>query len=90
VAVVVSRALALYLLCWIFSEITYIPTVPFSLTHYISHPSVLAARDYFSDMDLLSLALRVFRIVTLLGVAFWLYFYGSSTQRYFLAQRRLC
>jgi len=82
-AVVVSRALALYPLCWIFSEITYIPTVLFSLTHHTSHQSVLAARDYFSDMDVLSLALRVFRSVTLLGVAFWLYFCGSSMQRYF-------
>jgi hypothetical protein len=79
----VSRALALYLLCWTFSELTYVPSSLFSLTHHMSQHSVLVTGDYFTDLDVLSLALRVFRIVTLFGIAAWLYFCGPSAQAYF-------
>jgi hypothetical protein len=51
----VSRALALYLLCWVFSELSNIPVLLFSLAHHVSRRGVLAASDYFSDYDVLSL-----------------------------------
>jgi hypothetical protein len=81
--VLVSRALALYLLCWSFSEFTYMPTTLFSLSHHVGQRSVLRSSDYFSDYDVLSVALRAVRLVILLGVAIWLYNCGSSTKRYF-------
>jgi hypothetical protein len=83
----VSRALALYLFCWVFSELSNIPVSLFSLAHHVSQRGVLAASDYFSDYDVLLLSLRIVRIVTLLGVAAWLYTCGLSTQRFFLQSR---
>jgi hypothetical protein len=83
----VSRALALYLLCWAFSELSNIPVSLFSLAHHVSQRGVLAASDYFSDYDVLSLSLRVVRIVTLLGVAAWLYTCGLSTEKFFLRNK---
>ena len=79
----VSRALALYLLCWAFSEVTYVPSLLFSLTHHMGEQSVLATADYLTDHDVLSLALLVFRLVTLFGVAAWFYTCGPSGQGYF-------
>jgi hypothetical protein len=79
----VSRALALYLLCWGFSEVTYVPSSLFSLTHHMSQHSVLATGDYFTDLDILGLALRAFRIVILFCIAAWLYACGPSAQGYF-------
>ena len=78
-----SRALALYLLCWAFSEVTYVPSLLFSLTHHMGEQSVLATADYLTDHDVLSLALLVFRIVTLFCVAAWFYTCGPSAQGYF-------
>ena len=49
----------------------------------MSQHKVLVAGDYFTDLDVLSVALRVFRIVTLFGIAAWLYFCGPSAQAYF-------
>jgi len=43
----VSRALALYLFCWVFSELSNIPVSLFSLAHHVSQRGVLAASDYF-------------------------------------------
>jgi len=44
---------------------------------------MLAAGDYFTDSDVLSLALRIFRIVTLCIIALWLYKCGKDTQSFF-------
>jgi hypothetical protein len=79
----VSRALALYLMDWAFSEVTHIPSSLCSLSHRMSQRSVLATGDYFSDLDVLSVALRVFRIVSLLCIAARLYKCGVSAQAYF-------
>jgi hypothetical protein len=81
---VVSRALALYLACWTFSEVTYVPSSLYSLSHHLSQRSVLAAGDYFTDYDVLTVALRVFRIVALSIIALWLYKCGTYAQGYFL------
>jgi len=79
----VSRALARYLMCWGFSELTYVPTFLYSLIHHMSQHSVLATADYFTDHDALALALLMFRIVTLVIVAAWLYTCGPTAQGYF-------
>jgi hypothetical protein len=59
------------------------PTTLFSLSHHVNQRGVLRSSDYFSDFDVLAVALRAVRLVTLVGVAIWLYNCGSSAERYF-------
>jgi hypothetical protein len=56
----VSRILALYLMGWGFSEVTYVPSLLYSLTHHMSQHGVLATADYLTDHHVLSLMLLIF------------------------------
>jgi hypothetical protein len=83
--VLVSRAVALYLICWAASELTYLPSRIFSLTYHLGQQSVLATSSYWRDTDLLSLGMPIFRIVALFTTAFWLYQCGPTVRAYFLS-----
>jgi uncharacterized membrane protein len=76
-----SRALALYLLCWALTEVTYLPQRLFSLTH---RSSVLISRDYLSTYDLVGLWFHALRIVALFATAAWLYRGGAPVEAFFL------
>lgn len=72
-----SRALALYLLCWGFSDITYLPQELLSARHhYGSH-------DYWLTYYSIELTFRIVRIVGLFAAALWLYSCGKPVESFF-------
>ena len=81
----VSRALAVYLLFWFLSDLTYLPSDLFSLWH---HQNMLGATDwirYLRDSNRISLSFRLLRMVILFFAVQWFYRSGPAVQAYFLA-----
>jgi ABC-type sulfate transport system permease component len=69
----VSRAFALFLIIWVFTEVTNLPHYLSSLFHYTSLRSVLATRDYWSSYYLTLTVSSVVRMIAFLLAAalFW-------------------
>lgn len=76
-----SRALALYLLCWGLSDLSYLPQRFLSLGH---HSLALIGHDYAATYYALEFAFGIVRIVALFAVASWLYRCSESVQALFL------
>lgn len=84
--VLASRALALYLICWGLSDVTYLPQVLLDIHHHWHHSSVLVNEigpDYYLRYHEVQLALYLVRISALLFVARWLIRHSDSVYRYF-------
>lgn len=82
---IASRALAVYLLFWLLSDVTYLPSNLFSLWH---HRNVLGATEwttYLRDSEVISLSFRLLRMVALFFAVQWFYRSGPGVQGYFLA-----
>jgi hypothetical protein len=63
-ALLASRALALFLISWAFAEVTYLPERLFALSHHLNQSSVLVAHDYWSNYYLI---ITVFLLLPVLG-----------------------
>jgi hypothetical protein len=75
-ALLASRALALFLVSWAFAEVTYLPERLFALSHHLNQSSVLMAllgQDYCSSYDLIVTVFVLLRVLGLLlaAVLFW-------------------
>ena len=89
--VLASRALALYLICWGLSDVTYLPQVLLDVYHHSHHSSVLANEagpDYFLTYHKVQLVFYLFRITALLLTARWLIKHGDGVYRYFFPSER--
>ncbi|MBZ5655458.1 MAG: hypothetical protein LAO56_09285 [Acidobacteriia bacterium] len=78
---IVSRALAIYMLFWFLSDLTYLPSHLFSLSH---HENGLSTA-YWRDSERISLTFLLLRMVALFFAVQWFYRSGPAIQRYFLA-----
>ena len=81
---IVSRAVALYLLCWALSDLTYLPERLFALSHHAVEHGVIVTNYYYRNLDILSLAALLVRIAALLIAAAWLYKCGPRVEAFFL------
>jgi hypothetical protein len=81
---IVSRALAVYFLTWLLTDLTYIPTNLHSLFHHAETTGAMAG-PYLRNSDLLSLSFRVLRMIALFFAVQWFYRAGPSIQKYFLS-----
>ena len=77
-----SRALALYLVCWGLTEVTFIPQVLLSLRHSLALASGGYTR-YTRAYDSVALTFYVVRAVALFATAGWLYKCGSRVEGFF-------
>jgi hypothetical protein len=69
----VSRAFALLMIIWTFTEITSLPHNLFSLSEHMKVRSVLAPRDYWTNYYLILTVCNIVRTLVLFFVAvlFW-------------------
>lgn len=84
-AVIVCRALSVYLLFWLVLELTYLPGSMFSYFHHRLGPTTTTTQLFWRDYYLLSLCFLVFRIVALFFAVQWFYRAGPRLQAYLLA-----
>jgi hypothetical protein len=84
--VLVARAVALYLLCWMGNELLYLPSRVFELLHHLRNPieHYRSAQQYWQDVYVLALCTTLIRIILLFVVAGWLYRCGPRVKAYFL------
>jgi hypothetical protein len=77
--VFVARAVALYLLCWLGSELTYLPVRIIEVWHYLRH-----TKEYFQDVYVVGFGFALIRIILLLLIAGWLYRCGPRVKAFFM------
>jgi|SRR5690348_17091616 len=78
--VLASRAVALYLICWALSDITYLPQVIVEFRHH----GTAANHDFWWNYYRVDLTFYVVRIVALFVAAEWLIKCGEGVYKYFL------
>jgi len=81
---IACRALSVYFLVWLLSELTYLPTRVFSFLHYQAVLNESGGRNFGRDLELVSLAFLVLRIVVLFFAVQWFYRSGPAIRRYFI------
>lgn len=72
-----SRALALYLLCWGLSDLTYVPQ------EFLSARYRFGTHGYLLTYNIIELTFRIIRIVALFAAAMWLYSCGKQVEGFF-------
>lgn len=82
---IVSRALAVYLLFWLLSDLTYLPSHLFALWHHENGLGTQIGTTYWRDSERISLAFLMFRMVVLFFAVQWFYRSGPTVRAYFLA-----
>jgi len=82
--VLASRAVALYLICWALSDITYLPQVIVEFRHH----GTAANHDFWWNYYRVDLTFYVVRIVALFVAAEWLIKCGEGVYKYFLPLER--
>jgi len=82
---IASRTLAIYMLFWFISDLTYLPSHLFSVWHHENTLRSAMATTYWRDSNRLSLALHPLRMVLLFFAVQWFYRSGPKVQEYFLA-----
>ena len=81
--VLVARAVALYLLCWMGSELTYLPDRIYRLYHYVRSERIATGERYFQNTYVIELGFALIRILGLFLVAGWLYRCGPRVRAFF-------
>lgn len=81
--VLVARAVALYLLCWMGSELTYLPNRIHGLYHYVHSEHVGIGQQYLQNTYVLELGFALIRLLGLFLVAGWLYRCGPTVTAFF-------
>ena len=84
--VLVARGVALYLLCWMCTELTYMPTRILGVYHHLHYTQehVATAQTYFQDVYVLNFGFGGIRIILLFLAAGWLYRCGPRVKAYFM------
>ena len=84
---IVARALSIYLMFWLLSDLSYLPMDLHSLLYYAKGAAITggSCMRYGRDHDILSMCFRLLRIVALFFAVQWCYRVGPSFRRYFLA-----
>jgi hypothetical protein len=80
---ILSRALAVFFLAWLLSDLTYLPSYIFAFLHHentLSGPS----GTYLRNLDFISLLFLLLRIAVLFFAVQWFYRAGPAIQEYFL------
>jgi hypothetical protein len=80
----VSRAMTLYLVLWVLSDLTYVPERLFSFFHYAKLPNASANEHYLRGYYFIILVSLVARIVALSILARWIHKCGPSVESLFL------
>ena len=81
---IASRALAVYFLFWLLSDLTYLPSRLFSLWHHRNMPGSTEWTTYLRDSDVISVSFHLLRMVGLFFAVQWFYRSGPAIQEYFL------
>jgi hypothetical protein len=83
----VARALSLYLLVWLLSDLSYFPADLHSLFYYTREAAITGGTymTHTRDHDIVLISLRLLRMVALFFAVQWCYRVGPSLQRYFLS-----
>jgi hypothetical protein len=81
---IACRVLSVYFLVWLLSELTYLPQRVFSFLHYQGVLNQSGGRNFGRDLELISLAFLVLRIVVLFFAVQWFYRSGPAIRRYFI------
>jgi hypothetical protein len=81
---IASRALAIYFLAWMLSEITYVPALAYSFFHDVGRAGAFNTYAYYSNHDAISLSFHAARICALFLVAQCLYRGGPAVHRFLL------
>jgi hypothetical protein len=83
--VLVARALALYLLCWMVSDVLSLPRQILGLYHYLhyNHQSVISGDEYLRNVYVLDVGFTLVRIIGLFVVAGCLYRCGPKVRSFF-------
>ena len=84
--VLVARAVALYLLCWLGSELTSLPARMLELYHHLRYPSehTPSIQTHLQDMYVIGFGFAVIRIIALFLIAGWLYRCGPKVKAFFM------
>jgi hypothetical protein len=85
----VSRALAFYLICWALDNVTYLPERLFAPSHHLSQSTVLPNQDYWSRYYFLTLGVNLLRVITLFVAAAWFWRCGPKVESFFSSQREV-
>lgn len=85
VVTIVCRALAVYLLFWFLSDLTYLPSHLFALWHHENGLGTQIGTTYWRDSERISLVFLLLRMVVLFFAVQWFYRSGPALQGYFLA-----
>jgi hypothetical protein len=80
----ICRALSVYFLAWLLTDLTYVPTDVHALLHYTRAESALGA-SYLRDYHLITLVFLLLRIAILFIAVQRFYRAGPRLQQYFLA-----
>ena len=83
----ISRAIAIYLLCWAVDALTYLPERLFAFAHHASLNG-LVSENYLRNYYFVGLALLFVRIVALFALANWFYQCGPKVENLFFASER--
>lgn len=81
---VASRVVALCLICWALTDVTYLPQVILEFRHH----GTAANHDFWWNYYRVDLTFYVVRIVVLFVAAEWLIKCGDGVYRYFLPLER--
>lgn len=84
--VLVARAVSLYLLCWLGSELTYLPGRILELYHHLRFPQehLPSIQTHLQDVYVIGFGLALIRIIALFLVAGWLYRCGPRVSAFFM------
>jgi hypothetical protein len=81
---IVSRALAIYFLAWLLTDLTYLPSHLFPLLHHEGGWGIPGGTTYWRDSERISLSFLILRLMVLFFAVQWFYRAGPAIQAYFL------
>ncbi len=84
--VLIARALAFYVLCWMVSELMYMPTRIVEVYHHLHYTQehVPTAQTYLQDVYVLNFGFGAIRVILLFLLAGWLYRCGPRVKAFFM------
>jgi hypothetical protein len=83
--VLVARAVALYLLCWVGSEVTNLPARMLEVYHHLRYTEYgRTMQEHLQDVYVIGFGFAVVRVIVLFIVAGWLYRCGPRVKAFFM------
>ena len=81
---IVSRAVSFYLICWVFTELTYVPSQVLDVVHHLGAQTRFEA--HLRDIYVLQVVFLFVRIAFFSAAAIWFYSCGPRIQAFFLPE----